>query len=594
MHERREMRCHSNSFICSSIFGLLVTTGSLIQVAGCDGGSSGTSRRTDDPSDGADNPNDATTHDRVCKEDDDGVLSCVVDVGAATSNAFAPNANNSDGVGDQDGALILRTQTRVASKFIWIANSEEGTVSKFDTTTYEELGRYVTGSRGRNNDPSRTSVNTLGDVYVGNRVGSSVARIAAQSDSCPDTNKDGTVTSSTRGDEVLAWGQDDCVLWHTDLRSYPGAPGTVVRSVSAQDVERPDGTIEQYVWIGAFNERRLYKLDGLTGRILFHVDLPVYPYGSAMDGKGNLWIASKNDLHIAYIDTAKCEAGNCPANLVAQPDNGYGITVDAKQRIWLGGTTIKRYDPATGKMDQIPIRGWSESPAGINIFHGIAADMNGWIWAAGFTSGVVRINADNPSENVIVRDTEGWFNKGMAVDADGKIWSVTQESRAVVITPGPGLNDATVNPEVAKTIVAPYTYSDMTGLQLLLAIGIAQRVPEGSYRRVLRGCGDDPERTTEWKALSWKADTPTGSTITFRFRVADSEAALSSAEWLPLATVPTDTSPASIDDIISSMNLTETSYLELEIGFRAARGSASATPKVDSVRVSYECPRTLR
>ena len=49
--------------------------------------------------------------------------------------------------------------------FIWIANSGENSVSKIDTVTGNELGRYRTGPGSEN--PSRTTVDIDGNVWVG-------------------------------------------------------------------------------------------------------------------------------------------------------------------------------------------------------------------------------------------------------------------------------------------------------------------------------------------------------------------------------------------------------------------------------------------
>jgi hypothetical protein len=109
--------------------------------------------------------------------------------------------------------------------YIWIANSVEGTVSKIDTFTGVEVGRYVTGPDtsglgDANNGPSRTSVNLYGDAAVANRNGG-VTKIAARLEDCPDTNGNGVADTSTGPLDVKAWGQDECVLWHHPTPTNP-------------------------------------------------------------------------------------------------------------------------------------------------------------------------------------------------------------------------------------------------------------------------------------------------------------------------------------------------------------------------------------
>ena len=88
--------------------------------------------------------------------------------------------------------------------YIWIANSGQGTVSKIETKTGIEVGRYQV----QGGNPSRTSVNLLGDVAVSSRDPGGVTKIAARLDSCIDKNNDGAITTSNGPNNVLPLGQD--------------------------------------------------------------------------------------------------------------------------------------------------------------------------------------------------------------------------------------------------------------------------------------------------------------------------------------------------------------------------------------------------
>ena len=75
-----------------------------------------------------------------------------------------PLADEGERFGDQQLAEVLSS--------IWIANSAEGTVSRLDTVTGEEIGRYYSGPQEASGDPSRTSafstsVSTPGPGAVG-------------------------------------------------------------------------------------------------------------------------------------------------------------------------------------------------------------------------------------------------------------------------------------------------------------------------------------------------------------------------------------------------------------------------------------------
>ena len=529
--------------------------------------------------DGADNDCDGEVDENIGVCGDCNPYCRSESVGRGGVSGFDLDADDSSGVVlDPDGALVLDSQ-EIDTGFIWIANTGEGTVSKVDTDTFVEVGRYITGPNARSNDPSRTSVNSLGDVYIGNRASGTVTKISALGENCPDANGDGVITTSTGPTDVLAWGMDDCVLWNTVV-----ADSDKIRAVAAQDVEGLDFSIESFVWVGDHTDRRVLKLDGDTGAILIDATVTSRPYGFALDGSGTLWISSRNQGNaMGRLDTAACTPAACMDEVVPIPGgrNPYGITVDLKQRVWTanhGSSTISRFDPATDT--------WVEVNVGINC-HGIAADAEGWIWAAGQGAGVVRLFGDDPTMWTVVPGTTGFSNKGMAVDADGKIWSVTRNTNAVVITPGPTLMDATVDTTSATGFVSPYTYSDMTGQQLRLATN-----PRGYYRRVFEACPETTARSATWLELMYEAEAPPGTQVVFRVRTAPDAISLMDADWVVVAELPPPSTTAELQSALDGAGVTHGRFLEVEAILISERdsGMSIVTPKVYSFGPTYECP----
>jgi sugar lactone lactonase YvrE len=492
---------------------------------------------------------------------------------------------------DPEGAVTIDVK-RVESQFIWIANTGEGTVSKIDTRTFEEVGRYLTGPAGAGNDPSRTSVNTFGDVFVGNRSGMTVTKISALGEDCADKDGDNVVTTSTGAADIKPWGTDDCVLWTTSLPN-----GGIIRAVAAQDA-RANGDaaadIKPAVWVGGWNGR-IWKLDSDNGSILVDTESPNPTYGFALDGAGNLWISSLSAT-LGRLDTNRCVdnascseavcdgegAGDaCVKQRINVDHTSYGITVDFKQRVWMGGSRVLRYDhkAAAGArqtyVDQL------------SFVHGIAADDKGWIWGAGYGSGVYRINADNPTENIAVPGTQ-FSSKGVAIDLDGKVWSINQgESTATVIVPGAGVNDNQVTTPVTG-LVSPYTYSDMTGAQLRFVSN-----ERGYYRRIFEGCPDATGGLeTDWQEIRWDVETPGDSKVNFRARGANSRAELTNAQFIDLASVPPDTSPFDMSVALQAAGLQGMKFIEVEAALTAVRDATNSVfaPKLKSMEITYSCP----
>ena len=549
--------------------------------------------------DGVDNDCDGVADEDVLSACGDCDMSCRADdSGAGTDSPFDTDVDDSEGVAvDDEGALVLDSRS-VDTHFIWIANTGQGTVSKVDTRTFVEVGRYVTGPAGVGNDPSRTSVNSIGDVYVGNRGGRTVTKISALGADCLDTNGDGVVTTSTGPDDILAWGMDDCVLWSTSLPD-----GGVIRAVAAQDVEGPDFTLIPYVWIGGW-DGIVWKLDGETGAALLRTPSPSNNYGFALDGSGNLWISGRSTLALGRIDTTRCvddascagaicdDSGDtCVKQRISYPAgvNPYGITVDYRGRVWSanhGSNSVARFDPSAPAGSR-----WTVQNIGMNC-HGIAADGMGYVYAACWDRGIARLLGDDPSMFTFIAGTAGFSCKGMAVDFDGKVWSINRShNSAIVVEPGPGLMDAVVTTGVADRIVSPYTYSDMTGQQLRLATN-----PRGYYRRVFEGCTDGtPTTGVVWRELRWDAEMPPGTQLLWRVRTAATRADLETADWVVVAEVPPAVSPADVEAALAGAGITSQAFLEVEVVLMSMRSSTSEiiTPRVFSFESTHQCPPTI-
>ena len=517
----------------------------------------------------------------------------VSQAGPGTAKPFIPGGGNSSHVGlDPSGALVLDRSASGNPNLIWIANTGENTVLKVDTNTFQELGRYYTGS----GDPSRTSVDSRGNVFVGNRSGESLTHISAAGAQCPDTNHDGQITTSSGPGDLLAPGQDDCVLWETAL-------GGDIRGVAAQDIVKqvqpdpdlpPQAEIHRYVWTGGLHGQ-LYKLDAETGQILITMASPTPIYGLALDGNGQLWMSSGGSS-FGRVDTTKCiddascavavcdttcdSSGMCSdacdsavLERIGIPDSMYGITVDFKQRVWLGGGGgLKRYNPHVPAAERFVMTSNGFS-------HGVAADAKGFVWGA-TKPDVVRLNGDT-LEQVILPMQD---SKGMAVDTAGKIWNIDQQGQAVVITPGPAIGDNAVQ-TVLSNLTGPYTYSDMTGLQASLASN-----DPGYYRQIFEGCPAGAQTT--WSELSWDAETPANTSVTFRVRTAATEPELQSAVWVVAALVPPDSSPADLVKKFLATSLAHERFLEIEVWLAITQQdpTGKVTPKVNSFGVTYSCP----
>ena len=383
------------------------------------------------------------------------------------------------------------------ASYIWIANSGEGTLSKIDTKTAVEVSRYWTCAYADPRcDPSRTSVNLHGDAVVTNRgfgeiiypdvplAPSSVTKFAADHIDCVDRNGNGTIDTSTGPTDVKEWGADECTLWSTELPDATRfAPSHGARATAWDGQADEETGAGGSVWVGTcaltsstnLQGESVYRLDGDTGIVVGQVDLPEAhcAYGGAVDADGNFWLLDQGDGEsITRIDAASYTTQTFSASCA------YGITVDSQGRVWTSGrgnvACVARFDPSTEIEDVVEVP-WTFSsdpqaseehpslfPRGIAI--GVGRSQ-GSVWFAETYGDLFQLDEETMEVVAAYPIGPGIDLIGVAVDYQGYVWSVAQGAmKAYKLDPQSG--------DFLSVPLGwmPYTYSDMTGVQLRNAI----------------------------------------------------------------------------------------------------------------------------
>ena len=217
------------------------------------------------------------------------------DLTCRTDGETPPDEGDPGSVGlveNPDGPGVTLGRDVLAAGFAWIANADEGTVSKLELESGAEVARFRVGLTGTGYDsPSRTAVDGAGNAYVASRAHvspemsqGSVTKLAGDARACVDRNGDGTIETST-GASPLALGRDECSAWTVPLCEPGGIPRAV--AVDRGDAAAPGG----YPWVGCWNDMSFWKLHPATGAALASVGTTVQPYGAAVAPDGSIWAA---------------------------------------------------------------------------------------------------------------------------------------------------------------------------------------------------------------------------------------------------------------------------------------------------------------
>lgn len=279
-------------------------------------------------------------------------------------------------LGADDGQLQFQTNLPPQFPFINVACSGRGTVARINTTNGVVIGEYRTtpsgllydGDSGAGPQPSRTTVDQYGNVWVANRAdtltnlgvaygsitriglilgqrfiktpsgyepdanGEYIALTNALYNTCIDRDGDGFIRTSRGLADILPWANPA----HAD--SEGGVSSAEDEAITEYTRVACTGTrtiaVDRFndIWVGGTGNRLHLKVSGLTG--LPVPDSVFAPnaggYGGVMDGNGHLWSSSRQHGVLWLRPPAAMPPGtNDWENLQAVgAGDPYGIAVD--------------------------------------------------------------------------------------------------------------------------------------------------------------------------------------------------------------------------------------------------------------------------
>ena len=332
--------------------------------------------------------------------------------------------------GGGDGQLQFTSNLPPQFPFIAVACSGRGTIVRINTTNGAVIGEYRTapsrtGESVGYANPSRTTVDLFGNVWVANRAdvlniggtnygsitriglimggtrfsksngvyypdptGQYVAISNAVYNTCIDRDGDGFIRTSRGLADILAWDNPN------DVDTYGGV-STAEDEAILEYVRVPTaGTraiaVDRFndIWVGGTHTRHHVKANGLTGSIVpgSVFDPQAGGYGAVIDRWGRLWSTSPDAGVLRFTPPALMPpTTNDWVVLSAPAPMPYGIAVDPRHgyiwqtsyqssnvfRWWPDGTYATNADSSPQLFN-----------CGAYAPKGLVVDTNGHVWVA--------------------------------------------------------------------------------------------------------------------------------------------------------------------------------------------------------------------
>lgn len=431
----------------------------------------------------------------------------------------------------------LQLNEQASFDFLWVAVSLDrptlpdgrfvgGTVVKIDTRTGQIVGEYLTAPDGHGRNPSRTTVDLNGSVWVANRDSNSVTHIGLlENGQCVDRNGNGIIDTSQGQGDVLLWdnpgdpsvggittAQDECILHYVRV----AASGTRHVSVNADNDVWVSGTTGAGAQI--FN-----LVDGETGTIL-RTEGPAYNpaegrtyggYGGLITADGIIW----STVGLLRWDTryplrADTYGSAWQRYWYADGTQSYGVCIDSQGNVWVTAfenNTVRRYSPDGTQVDRFT--------HGSYRAQGCAVDQNDHVWVAHSLESA-SVGHLLPDGTWVGNLPVGAGPTGLATDSAGYVWVTNYYDRTVQrINPTGGAIGANGIPigavdQTVNVLGLPYNYSDMTGASLTSA---RPRAPGRWYMTAAlmarHGATSAGRRTSSGMARWWCVSPPAAMAV---------------------------------------------------------------------------------
>jgi streptogramin lyase len=308
--------------------------------------------------------------------------------------------------------FLSKTEKSIKGTLAWAPNSYAGNSVSLISSGGFEVRRHWTVPYGLYGDPSRTAVDSKGNVWVGNRATNTLVKIAFSEDECIDKNGNGIIETSydkngdgdVTQDEMLPFDEDECIVKNVVLGSIIG---TKIRAVC---IDKKDN-----VYAGHWEDKKLFYVSS-DGKILKEWSLPINPYGCVVDKNGIVWVTN---LYMGDV-----------VKLNPNTNEILTKTFDTSYSIWscADGSCIAISGPKITKIDANTLRVIWSTP--VPWVKGVFVDTDGNVYGASTEGGtIIKLDKDG---RIVKFEPACGMPTGISMDFEGNLWVLCMDTGVAI------------------------------------------------------------------------------------------------------------------------------------------------------------------
>lgn len=463
----------------------------------------------------------------------------------------------------ESGYLSL-TYGEVEQHNVWVANTDEMTLSRVDGAALQETARYRLPG-----EPKRIAVDYGGAALVLSlsETGWTLTKVAGVAADCA-----AEIPTSSGPTDLLPSGEDGCVLWTRTVAE----PGGQAMGLAVDGARSPDGDAGGNAWVATGVPPQVQVYRGADGEPGLTVALPVgvSPQDATFDLSGRLWVADREGIlyRLDYTPDGYEVLGIPVAEPCFQLE---ALAFDDKGHLYL--STYACESVLSFDHDSYAFR--AAMAPGLLSTRGLAW-VGDSLFVAHTAAALSRVQLDPWAfaETVGVGGSRGVpvESQGVSVDSNGLLWITSRagggEGRGLLSRFDTEAMKVTGQVVVGK---GPRALGDFTGSRLL-----GSYAEEGTASKTFTGCGEGVK--TAWLAVHTRYRASADAEVLFEVRQAERAADLASQPWLELGGTAGERKP------ISLAHVPKGGVLSLRMTLRS--GAHLGAPIVEQVGVQWSCP----